>query len=177
MISDRNVRFLAVLSMVAVFVAGIAVGLVADRLLEGSRGGHRPPPPGPPLEHLLERFSGELDLKASQQQAIQEILQQGRVQAEQILGRARPELDATRKGMEERIIALLDPEQAAKYREMLERHPGPPAGPPLGPPPGGHPPGPGPQGFRPPPPGPPGAGPAQASPPPLPDTSGQETPP
>jgi Spy/CpxP family protein refolding chaperone len=132
MMHERNVRFFAVLSMVALFVAGLGVGFALDRLLLDSHRWGRPPRPEPPEE----RFSRELGLTAEQKNAVTRILEDGRISAEQIMERTRPELDAVRETMETRIAELLTPEQAKRYQAFLERRPPPPPGG-LGPPPGG----------------------------------------
>lgn len=155
MITERNVRFFAVLSMIALFVAGIGIGLAIDRMLVGSQHHSPPPPPGPPIEHMLDRFSNELGLRPEQKQTIHEILEEGRRKAEKIMERVHPELKATGKTMEEKILATLDPEQAKKHRKMQESRRGIPPGPPNGP----HRPPHGPFGRHPPPSGPPGASP------------------
>lgn len=139
MISERNIRFLAVLSMVALFVAGLGIGFsIHDLLIDSYRRG---PHPAEPPE---DRFAQELDLTSDQKHAVSKILEQGRASADKIMERTRPELDAIRDTMEARIADVLTPKQAKQYRELVKhRHhkhgkKGPPPksfGPPPPPPP------------------------------------------
>lgn len=153
MISDSNVRFVAVLSMAALFVSGVAIGFALDRIFTGRGPPPFPPPHRPPVNRMLEHMSAELGLRVDQSQAVEKILLQGRDSAQRIMERARPDLEATRKGVEEQIRALLDPTQAEAFVRVMERRRK--AGPPHGPRPGR--PWRGPPGKRgPPPPAPPG---------------------
>lgn len=139
MITERNVRFFAVVSMVALFVSGVAIGFAMARLLVPSAAPSparaHPLPAGP----LVDRFAREVGLRPDQREAVHAILEDGRARAQQIMEQNRPELERIRRSMEERIAALLDPDQAATYRELLRRGHHVPAGKPPGkglPPPG-----------------------------------------
>lgn len=159
MIDERRVRLLAVVSMVALFASGIAIGVAMDRLLPMFAAPPVGPAHGPGVTPIVDRFAAEVGLRSEQREAVRAILEQGRERADRIMEQNRPALDEIRRNMEEKIVALLDAEQTARYRELLGRgHPiparppdggGPPPPlppgkhlPPFGglPPPQGHPP-------------------------------------
>lgn len=154
MINDRNVRYLAVLSLVALFFGGVGVGFAVSTMFFRQEP-HRPPPRGrPDVQELLDRFAGELGLSAEQKQAVHEIMEEGRKASEQIMREAQPKLAAVKKSLVDKIRAILTPEQRELHRKLLERgrglpgkgpghKPPPHAGPrgcPPGCPPGGPPP-------------------------------------
>jgi uncharacterized membrane protein len=158
MISEQNARFIVLVSMVALFVAGVAIGFAADRLFFPQNQGivpldQRPPPmppgppgpPGPPAERLLHHFDAELELTPQQRETISKALLESRAQMRTVMEETRPKMEATREALEARIAETLNAEQKQKF-EALKAHRPPP-------PPGMRPGGRGREGMRPPPPG------------------------
>ncbi|MBM3908323.1 MAG: hypothetical protein FJ363_09660 [Gemmatimonadetes bacterium] len=93
-------------------VAGVAIGIAADRWL-------RPSPvtrmSGP---QMREWFAGELKLDSAQRVAVDSILD-ARAHAESLLvAPIRPQLDSIRAEARGRISALLTPEQVRVYEQM-----------------------------------------------------------
>ena len=115
------------LLLLLTFVAGMAVGIVADRQLGA---GTAEAPKQADEDHrrdrrgggtTIERFADELGLTTEQRARIDPILEQARERMSELFEPVRPAyrelIDSTRA----RIEAVLTPEQVADYRELLER--------------------------------------------------------
>jgi Spy/CpxP family protein refolding chaperone len=91
-----------------IFAAGVATGVGVDRRwLAEPAAADLGPGPG----RHFERFRSRLDLDPQQAAAIDAILAEAREQAM-----------AVRTRSQQAILSLLRPEQAARYRAMIERH-------------------------------------------------------
>jgi Spy/CpxP family protein refolding chaperone len=103
----RVATWLSVALIAALFLGGVGVGIAVDRLWLA---------PSPPevtrveLPRRLERFARRLDLTADQADRIRAILEESRSR----IGR---ETEAARQ----KILELLTPDQAERYRRMVER--------------------------------------------------------
>jgi Spy/CpxP family protein refolding chaperone len=102
-------------------VLGATSGVAADRLF--LRGPPRAGPPGPPPPgEVARRLTRDLDLTETQSRAVEEILA-GRWRALRTLfERIDPEAEAIRKQADERIRALLDPEQQRRFDARVAEH-------------------------------------------------------
>jgi hypothetical protein len=102
-------RWPAVAVAAAIFMAGAAAGIAADRLITSGAAhdhGHRRPPRGP--DDLLERYRARLGLDKAQARAVGDVL------------RARfAEADAVREQANTEIKALLRPEQHGRFDEIV----------------------------------------------------------
>jgi Spy/CpxP family protein refolding chaperone len=171
MISENNARFMVLLSMGALFVAGIAIGFALDRIFaERSKPENvpevqvepqplpppgpplHPGPPGPPLERLIHHLDTELKLDDAQKKAIVQAVEESRQKMRAIMEETGPRMEATRTDMEAKIAEVLKPEQRARFEELKKHRPPPPPPPgmrpgdpgrPMHPPPGMRPGGPG----------------------------------
>jgi len=121
-------RTRAALLLVLTFVAGMAAGVAVDR--QFGPGARAEAPKQADADHrrerrgggtTIERFADELGLTEEQRGQIDPILEQAREGMSQLFEPVRPAyrelVDSTRA----RIEAVLTPEQAADYRELLDR--------------------------------------------------------
>jgi hypothetical protein len=102
------------------FAAGLAVGLAAERYAmhrdqddEASERRSRG-------RTTIERFADDLGITPEQQARIDPILVETREQMSAVFDRVRPEWEAVVDSARARIEAVLSPEQAARYRALLE---------------------------------------------------------
>ncbi len=93
-------------------VAGLAIGIAADRLL-------RPPAAARlTVREMRARFASDLKLTTEQRAAVDSILD-ARFRAESLLVvPIRPQLDSIRGDARARISAVLTPEQRSVYEQM-----------------------------------------------------------
>lgn len=127
------IRVWTIVFVVVVFVAGIAAGVAGERLLHAQRRGG---PHGfghgsrrPPQERLFEDLTNELSLSAEQRAQIAAVLDDAQRRARAIMEAQRPALDAARAVTRARVVAVLTPEQQARFAD-LEKTRGPGRGPP-----------------------------------------------
>lgn len=159
-----QVKRQAAIILVLVFLAGLLVGMAADRLWltrhwgrEGGRprmmgggpfgrGGPRGPGMpgfGPAMspeaaadrrQEMVKRLARELDLTAAQQQAIDSIMAKNEVVFQALEKEMRPKMRAFLLQSRAQIDSVLTPEQREKFHRFGPRD-GPPDGPPGPPPP------------------------------------------
>jgi len=103
---------LALAFYLAAAVAGVAIGVAADRMF-------RPAITTPASVRVMrERFANDLKLTADQRAAVDSILD-ARFRAESLLVvPIRPQLDSVRADARGKISALLTPEQLRVYEQM-----------------------------------------------------------
>lgn len=111
----------ALIFLFAAFIAGIAVGVTADRAF--SRNGHDRHD-----QSSLDRMSKELDLNATQRAQFDSIMTRRRVQMRELFKPLRPQIDSIQKigkvisdSTHEQLKRVLTPEQGRKLDEMRER--------------------------------------------------------
>jgi len=171
----------AVVSVVALFLAGISIGALAMHLYqERSERDVRVPfaGPGRPFARRLEM---RLELTPEQRRKIAAIRRESWRESESLRQEMRPRIEKQMKATQEKVLAVLTPEQREKLERLLRDDPRafhrfflgegerPPGGGPGPPRPGGPPPPRGPAGDAPPqrpPNGPPQGGPDAGPPPP-----------
>ena len=111
----------AAMAMAAVFVAGAVLGLAATRVYDHRLGGNgRGISPGEYRQRLLEQLTADLALDPGQQERVEGILVEIGERYRSVRDAMEPELDAIRSERAERIMALLDQLQRAKYESILE---------------------------------------------------------
>jgi Spy/CpxP family protein refolding chaperone len=105
------------LLLVLVFTAGVASGVLYERRQE--RPHHAVPGD---VHDLLENLTRELDLTATQQQLIDQILARHQRDVDSNWHAMRPRVHAALDATVQEIVAVLTPEQAAKFRKLAPRH-------------------------------------------------------
>ena len=114
-------KSVALLFLLAAFVAGIALGFTADRILsrDEHRRGQRP---------SRERMAKELKLTPAQRVQFDSIMTSRRTQMRDVFKPLRPQMDSLQKiakvigdSTHEQLKRVLTPEQAKKLDEMRER--------------------------------------------------------
>jgi Spy/CpxP family protein refolding chaperone len=110
-------KWLALLFILGAFVAGAAVGVAGDRVLEHGR----PPRRG------LDRMARELDLTPAQRASFDTILENRRKQMRERFAPIRPQMDSltaldqlSRDSTHEKLRRVLTPEQRVKFDRMHE---------------------------------------------------------
>ena len=109
--------------VILVFLLGIALGAVGMRVAEqkvwGDRREDRGRMAGP--ARFVEQLTKELALTTAQQQQLNSILEDTRKNYDVIYAPVRPQIEQARQEGRGRIRAMLTPEQAAKFDEMLRK--------------------------------------------------------
>jgi Spy/CpxP family protein refolding chaperone len=124
-------RRAAVLLVLAVLVLGIALGVLGT-YLEGYRvfGAaliHRTPPDHSPAalqrgrQAKVDRFNKELDLSADQQKQLDSVLAQMQTKYSGVHEQFRGQMDQVHKQGSDAIRAILTPEQAAKFDDVVKK--------------------------------------------------------
>ena len=106
----RRTNGLAIAFFIAAFVAGAAVGVVADRSLDRTWGDQRA---------MRARLADDLRMSADQRVALDSVLDDRNRQYDVLLAPVRPALDSLGTATRQRIRQLLTPEQQATYDQML----------------------------------------------------------
>ncbi len=109
----------ALLFLIGAFIAGVAIGVAADRVMEHDRPGrHGPRSP-------VDRMARELDLNATQRAAFDSILEARRKQMRQLFDPIRTQMDSLMKigkvmgdSTHEQLRRVLTPEQRVKFDRM-----------------------------------------------------------
>lgn len=116
----RANRGRAAVLLLLMFAAGLTVGLAAERYALHRGGGDDAGSSDRRGESTIERFAEDLGITAEQQALIDPILVETRERLSEVSDRVRPEWEAVVDSARARIEAVLTPEQAARYRALLE---------------------------------------------------------
>lgn len=120
-------RFVALAAALSLLVCGIVIGALGTFVvlqrphpLDGMRPPpqHPPPPQPPPFTREMEE---RLDLSDDQRQQIQAILRDSREESEAIRRELRPRLEKNLKATQDRIGAVLTPEQHKTFDELVRQ--------------------------------------------------------
>ena len=127
---NNRSRRAAVLLVIAVFVLGIALGVLGT-YMEGYRVfagiAHRQPPDHSPAaqqrgrQAKVDHFTKELNLTPDQQKQLDSVLAQIQTRYSSIHEQSRAQMDQVHKQGGDEIRAILTPEQAAKFDDMVRK--------------------------------------------------------
>jgi Spy/CpxP family protein refolding chaperone len=112
----------AIAAILLIFLLGAATGgltahLIYQKRLEGMvRGG-----PGTMSEMIIKRMDRELKLDSTQREAIRKIVQETHGEMQQIRRQFRPQTRQILAKSEERIKALLRPDQKEAFERLIEQ--------------------------------------------------------
>lgn len=103
------------LLLAVTFASGVVIGVVYERRQVPARDAVR-------LEahDALHRLASDLNLDSAQQQAITEILSRHQKEVDAAWHAMQPHVRATLDSSHEEILGVLRPEQAVKFRRMME---------------------------------------------------------
>jgi hypothetical protein len=107
-----------VLLLAATLIAGVIFGVAYER-------SRTPPHEADPSHHVMQRLTDELGLDAGQQKAIAAIFARRQGAVDSTWHALQPHVRAALDSTLREIVSVLRPDQAIKYRRMVEtRHPG-----------------------------------------------------
>ena len=115
-------RWIAILSVIGLFVIGILIGSLGTHLFYANRLLKPEGPPGMGKRMFTERLEARLNLTPEQRQEIHRILEESHVRAESFRDSMAPQVRALMEETHERITAVLTPEQLEKFEEMRQTH-------------------------------------------------------
>lgn len=102
--------------LVAVFLAGVALGVTGGRWLAESRA------PGPrPNRGFADRLAQELKLTTAQRDSVVIILRRYDPQMRAIFTSVQPQMDSLRERLRAEIRLQLTPAQQTAYQQLIER--------------------------------------------------------
>jgi Spy/CpxP family protein refolding chaperone len=113
-------RSVALLSVVAVLIVGVAIGIVGTHLFYAQKFRRPDGPPGLMGRSFVDRLEGHLDLTADQRRQIDEILERSHEEAEMLRHEMQPRLRQLFESTGAEIEAILTPEQQEKFRQLRE---------------------------------------------------------
>ena len=113
-------RSVALLSVVAVFVVGVAIGIVGTHLFYAQEFRRPGGPPGLMGRSFVDRLEGHLDLTGDQRRQIDGILERSHEEAEMLRHEMQPRLRELFETTGAEIDAILTPEQQEKFRQLRE---------------------------------------------------------
>src|SRR5512135_2287974 len=102
--------------LVAVFVAGIALGTAGSHWASAHRSG-----PPRPNRSFADRLAQQLQLDSAQRDSVAGILRRYDPQMRAIFASVRPQLDSLRERLRGEVRAQLTPAQQAAYQKLIER--------------------------------------------------------
>lgn len=105
------------LALVLLLVGG-AAGAALDRLAAGRDRPRGPPAPG----EMTARLTRELDLSDAQARGVRQIVEARWSALGKLFERIDPEAEAIRKDADDRIRALLDTRQRARFDQQVAEH-------------------------------------------------------
>jgi hypothetical protein len=130
-VSDSRAKIWFALFVLVVFCAGAAAGVFIERRFDGPQRSWRGGPPsgggpgsgrgGPPPEVLLRRLDDDLDLDATQREAVARILRESRDRIEGLQRDVRQQFDREQQNLREEIRKVLRPEQQQRFEETFGR--------------------------------------------------------
>ena len=112
-------RLLAVVTVVSLFVAGIAIGALGMHIYQDRHLRHPDEPPGPGRGFVARRLHRLLDLSAEQMRQIETILQNSHEQAIELRNDLHPRVTGIMDRAHEKIADVLNPEQREEFQQLL----------------------------------------------------------
>jgi Spy/CpxP family protein refolding chaperone len=115
-------RRTAALYLALVFAAGAAFGVAANEFYSTKVASavNRRPTPSEFRQRIIDDLTRDLNLDAAQSDEVSRIYDGIGEKYKQVRDEMEPRFDAIRKQRAEQIMAVLNPEQQAKYQSMLE---------------------------------------------------------
>jgi hypothetical protein len=113
-------RSVALLSVLAVFVVGVAIGIVGTHLFYAQKFRRPEGPPGLMGRSYVDRLERHLDLSADQRRQIDAILERTHEEAEMLRHQMQPRLRELFETTGAEISATLTPEQQERFRQLRE---------------------------------------------------------
>ena len=116
-------RWQALLALAGLFLLGTVAGSLGAHLYY-ARALDRPPPGPPPIfgRFMGPRLERALDLTPEQADQLRRVLEEGRREAEAMRREMAPRMREMMARSEERIRAILTPEQLQRFDELQRRH-------------------------------------------------------
>ena len=114
-------RALAIVTILSLFVAGVAIGALGMNLYSGGHIDRHDRPHGPGGESCLRRLHRHLDLTADQEQEIEAILKRNHAEAHELRSELQPRVRALMDRAHEEIEAILDPRQREEFQRLIAR--------------------------------------------------------
>lgn len=111
-----------ILGVLLVFLFGVIIGAagtnaaIAKKAKEVMMGG-----PESVMEVVVKRLDSDLNLDAEQKRKLQTIVDDAHIKLRQSRARVQPEIDATLSEAEERVRAMLYPNQVEKFDKLVNR--------------------------------------------------------
>jgi len=115
-VSRTKTTIVAVIALAVTFVAGAAVGVVADRLLH-----RRGPLPEFATHALVRRLDHHLDLNDVQQKKVAAIIERHHASINALFGAVRPRVREEIEQANREIEQVLNPDQRVKFERMKMR--------------------------------------------------------
>jgi Spy/CpxP family protein refolding chaperone len=114
-------RVKGALLLLLAFVLGAGTGALGFGLFQARTGWWGPRRDAERFQQLvLKRLSNELDLRADQQQQVEAVLRESGEEFARLRGEFRPRFQEIRERSRDRIRAILDPGQQAKFETLAQ---------------------------------------------------------
>lgn len=114
--SRTKTTLIAVFALAVTFVAGVAVGVVGDRIFR-----RRGPMPQFATHALVQRLDRRLELTDTQEKKVAEIIERHHTSIESHFAAVRPRVRAEIEQANREIEQILTPEQRAEFQKMKMR--------------------------------------------------------
>lgn len=115
-------RRTAALYLALVFTAGAAFGVAVNEFYSAkvAKAGNRRPTPSEYRQRIIDDLTRDLGLDAAQAARVSQVYDEIGEKYKEVRDEMEPRFDAIRQLRAEQIMAILNPEQQATYRTMLE---------------------------------------------------------
>lgn len=110
----------AILYLAAIFVLGVVVGALGERLVE-RRWGWEHQSWQERRAHVVDRFTKELNLTPQQRDQLARILDETGQQYQALHEQVRQQYNAIRQSGRQRIREILTPEQRTRFEEIVKK--------------------------------------------------------
>jgi hypothetical protein len=115
-VSRTKTTIIAVIALAVTFVAGVAVGVVGDRIFH-----RRGPMPQFATQALVQRLDRRLELNDVQEKKVAEIIERHHSRIESHFAGVRPRVREEIEQANREIEQVLTPEQRAEFQKMKMR--------------------------------------------------------
>jgi hypothetical protein len=113
-------RALAIVTVLSLFVAGIAIGALGMHIYQDRQLRHPDDPPGPGRGFVGRRLHRMLDLSTEQTRRVDAILQRSHEQAMELRDDLHPRVMEIMERAHEEIAGILDPGQRERFQRLLQ---------------------------------------------------------